>query len=182
MTHHPRVRLRPIERSDLTFLRDLANEPAVRASVVGWDWPLSLAGQERWFDNGFDSASTRRFIVEDENGLAIGLTGLWDIDWHNRSALTALKLGGRPNVRGRGYGRSAVGAVMDFAFLDVGLHRLHSTIIHSNAASRALYVRKCGWTEEGTLRQHVWRDGRFEDLVQVGILVDEYIEWSKGSL
>jgi len=171
------VSLRPIEREDLAYLRDLANEPAVRQNVVGWDWPLSLAGQQSWFDRGIDTATTRRLIVEDEKHMPIGLTGLWEIDWRNRNAMTALKLGGRPDIRGRGYGTAAVAALMQFAFDDVGLHRLHSTIIATNAASRALYVGKCGWSEEGLLRQHVWRNGDFQDVVQVGILRDEYDTW-----
>lgn len=103
------------------------------------------------------------------------MTGLWEIDWHNSSAMTALKLGGRNNVRGRGYGKSAVEEMMRFAFDDVGLNRLHSTILQTNEASRALYVGSCGWTEEGLLRQHIWRDGAYQDVLQVAILRDEYL-------
>jgi len=173
MTNELDVRLRPVERDDLVFLRDLANDPAVRANVVGWDWPLSLAGQIRWFESGGDDSRTRRFIVEGD-GVPLGLTGLWDIDWRNRTALSALKLGGVSGVRGRGVGTQAINAIMDFAFNDVGLNRLHSTILESNAASLAAYVRKSGWTEEGRLREHVWRNGGFADLIQVGILRSEY--------
>lgn len=169
------VKLRPVERDDLAFLRDLANDPTVRANVVGWDWPLSLAGQLRWFESGGEDSRTHRFIVEDSDGRPVGLTGLWNIDWHNRTALSALKLGGVDEARGRGIGTQAIHAIMDFAFNDVGLNRLHSTILESNAASLAAYVRKSGWTEEGRLREHVWRNGVFVDLIQVGILRSEYI-------
>ncbi|GAB2518732.1 GNAT family N-acetyltransferase [Paramicrobacterium agarici] len=170
------ARLRPIERDDLEFLRDLANEPGVRRSVVGWDWPLSLAGQVRWFEEGPDSSKVRRFIVEGADGRRIGMTGLWEIDWHNRTAQTALKLGGRnERVRGLGFGTAAVKALMEFAFNDVGLHKLHSTILADNEPSLALYLRKCHWREEGVLREHVWRNGRHVDLVQVGILRSEFL-------
>ena len=173
-----KVILRPVERHDLAFLRDLANETEVRENVVGWDWPVSLSGQERWFDSGIDTSTTRRFIVENvETSQPIGLTGLWKIDWRNRSAETGLKLGGFPDVRGKGFGVAAIGALMEFAFKDVGLHRLHSTILTSNKASQALFVRKCGWTEEGILRKHVWRKGEFCDLLQIGILENEYDLW-----
>src|SRR5680860_327650 len=155
------VRLRPIEREDLAFLRDLANDPVVRKNVVGWDWPLSMADQERWFEGGPNTAETQRLIVESDRGVPLGMTGLWDIDWRNRSALTALKLGGDPENRGRGYGAAAVQALMEFAFNDVGLHRLYSTILETNLPSLAVYVRKSGWTEEGRLREHVWRGGTF---------------------
>jgi RimJ/RimL family protein N-acetyltransferase len=171
------VRLRPIEREDLSFLRDLANDAQVRENVVGWDWPLSLAAQERWFDAGADTMITRRFIVEDDEGAPVGLTGLWDIDWHNRSAMTAIKIGGRPNVRGRGHGFAAIAAIMAFAFNDVGLNRLYTTILSDNEPSRQLFVTKCGWVEEGVLREHVWRNGVFRDVVHVALLRNEYLTW-----
>lgn len=170
----PTVVLRPVERDDLAFLRALSNEPFVRDHVVGWDWPLSLAGQEAWFETTLRDATTRRFVVEDPAGRPIGMTGLWEVNWRDRSALTALKLGGVEDVRGRGYGTSAIRALMDFAFRDAGLNKLHSTILADNEASRAAYVRKCGWREEGLLREHVWRHGRYADLVQIGMLRSDY--------
>lgn len=175
------VRLRPIEQIDLEFLRDLSNEPEVREKVVGWDWPLSLSAQERWFASGIDNSVTRRFIVEDlEHGQPIGLTGLWQIDWRNRTAETGLKLGGQPDVRGKGFGLYSMAALMEFAFEDVGLNRLHATLLTTNEASRALFVQKCGWTEEGVLRKHIWRNGEYRDLMQIGILRDEYQIWKRS--
>lgn len=168
------IGLRPIERSDLPFLRDLANDPVVRANVVGWDWPLSLAGQERWFDGGTDSDYARRFVIERiEDGVPLGITGLWDIDWRNRTAMSAIKLGGMQETRGRGYGTRAIRLVTDFAFDDVGLRRLYAQVLAFNGASLALYRDKCGWVVEGTSRQHVWRGDRYVDLIHLGILREE---------
>lgn len=176
MTRTPRISLRPIERSDLGYLRLLANDPEVRDNVVGWDWPLSDAGQEQWFETLARNESTKRFIIESESGDAIGLTGFWDIDWRNRSAMTAIKLGGSKQVRGRGYGVAAIRAIMDFGFVDAGLHRLHATILATNERSLAAYVRKSGWTQEGILRQHIWKNGEYVDLVQIGMLRSEFLE------
>lgn len=174
--------LRPIERADLPFLRDLANDPGVRENVVGWDWPLSIDGQERWFQRGVDSDHTRRFVVEHEGGGSIGVTGLWEIDWRNRNAMSAIKLGGAEDVRGRGYGTRAIRLMTDFAFSDAGLHRLYARILSFNEASLGLYRDKCGWTVEGTSRQQVWRGDRYWDLVEVGILRDEYLAQREETL
>ena len=176
----PKVILRPLERSDLPFLRDLANDPEVRSNVVGWDWPLSLAGQERWFDARVDTLSTRRFIVEDDSQRSVGMTGLWDLDWHNRNALTAMKLGGTEAARGRGLGTAAIHLLMEFAFNDVGLERLYSGILAHNEVSLAAYVRKSGWSEEGRLRGHIWRGGEYVDVIQVGIVRADYLSWARA--
>lgn len=180
MLRNESIRLRPIERDDLSYLTDLANDPVVRHNVVGWDWPFSLAGQERWFDRGVESDAARRFLIETVDGGAVGLAGLWDIDWHNRTAVSGLKLGGTAEVRGRGYGRQALGLLMDFAFLDVGLRRLTADVLEYNRASLKLHVEKFGWVREGLSREHVWRDGQHWDVVQLGILRDEYLSWRES--
>jgi len=170
----PSVTLRAIEPEDLAFLQALANDPEVRSNVVDWDFPLSLAGQQAWYPSTLTDRSTRRFIVETTDGTPIGMTGLWDLDWRNRTALTGLKLGGPADVRGKGYGPAAIRAIMDFAFLDAGLNKLYATVLADNSRSLAAYVRKCGWVEEGRLRQHAWRGGRYVDLVQIGMLRSDY--------
>lgn len=176
-----RTTLRPIERSDLPYLLDLANDPVVRGQVVGWDWPLSMASQERWFDSGIDTATTRRLLIIGPGGEPIGVTGLWDIDWHSGTAMSAIKIGGRRAQRGQGYGTEAIRQMMEFAFNDVGLRRLYAEVLAFNGASLALYRDKCGWTQEGVARQHVWKDGRYWDVVHLGILREEYLEWEKDS-
>ncbi len=172
--NEPSIRMRPIEREDLIFLRDLANDPVVRANVVEWDWPYSLAGQIRWFESGLDTGTTRRFIVESLDGEPLGITGLWDINWHNRTAMVGIKLGGVTSARGRGLGAETMRITMDFAFNDVGLNRLYAGILEGNAASLGAFVGNSGWIEEGRLRSHIWKNGDFVDLIQVGILRSEY--------
>jgi RimJ/RimL family protein N-acetyltransferase len=39
----------------------------------------------------------------------------------------------------------------------------------------------CGFVEEGRLREHVWNNGRFDDLVYMGILRKEWQQDSKKS-
>lgn len=168
-----KVQLRPIEVRDQAFIHSLNSDPVVRANVVGWDWPSSQHQQEEWFETN-TSTSTHRWVVEDHGGDPLGLTGLWDVDWHNRNAMTALKLGGESPQRGRGLGTDAIMTVMAFAFYDVGLERLYSSILADNAASLKAYTERCGWSLEGTSRRHVWRHGQFKDLLQVGVLKGDF--------
>lgn len=170
-----RTTCRPIESRDQEFIHNLDSDPVVRANVVGWDFPSSLSHQERWFETLAPSV-THRWIVEDLEGKALGLTGLWDVDWHNRNALTGLKIGGNDPQRGLGFGRDAIMAVMAFAFYDVGLERLHASILDGNVASLRAYTQRCGWQVEGTSRNHVWRHGGYTNLIQIGVLREDFDE------
>ena len=99
------VGLRPIEEDDLDILTALANDPRIRAMVVGWDWMVNSGSQKEWLHSTQRSATTRRLMVVDRNnGKRIGMTGLWDVDWHNRSALTAVKLLPDNGLKGAGGG------------------------------------------------------------------------------
>lgn len=167
------VHIRTIEADDLAAIKGVNDDPAVRANVVGWGWPTSMTEMQRWHASS-QGGNTHRWVVEDGEQRVIGVTGLWEIDMHSRHAMTALKLGGVKGVRGRGLGTDAIMAVMAWAFYDLGLHRLYSSILASNAASQRAYIEKCGWTNEGISRQHVWRHGEFVDLMQVGIMKDEF--------
>jgi RimJ/RimL family protein N-acetyltransferase len=167
------VNIRTMEVPDLPYVKAINDDPVVRANVVGWGWPNSEAEMLRWHA-GSQGGSTHRWVVEDEATRVVGVTGLWDVDLQSRHALTALKLGGKNEVRGRGLGTDAIKLVMAFAFYDLGLNRLYSSILTSNTASLRAYVDKCGWSHEGVSRQHVWRHGGFVDLHQVGVLREDF--------
>ncbi|HEV2070672.1 MAG TPA: GNAT family protein [Acidimicrobiales bacterium] len=171
------TRLRPVERRDLPLLQELANDPTIGSLVVGWDFPVSMHGQEQWLEHSTATPTTVRLMVDDaETSTPVGLTGLWDIDWHNRSALTAVKL--RPDCLGRGMGTDAVMTVMAWAFYVVGLRRLHSWILPFNEASVKTYVGRCGWKVEGRDREAIFRKGEWVDLLRVGVLRSDFDEHS----
>ena len=169
------VILRAIEEEDLGFCQQLYNDPDVRAMVVGWDFPVSLQNQKRWFDSLGKDKNNVRFLVETFEKQPIGLTGLWDIDWHNRHALTATKLLVSQELRGQGYGRDSIMAMSAYAFFEVGLHRLWGAILDFNVPSFKSYVERSGWKVEGRLRQHIFRNGSYHDLYYVACLKEDFL-------
>jgi RimJ/RimL family protein N-acetyltransferase len=168
-----KIVLRAIEEKDLEYLQKWQNDPVISELVVGWSFPVSMADQSQWFQNSIKKQHTQRFIVECKEKGIIGLTGLWDIDWQNRHALTALKIGEKTD-RGRGIGADAIMTITSYAFYEVGLNRLYGSILPYNHASYKAYVQKCGWKVEGCYRQHVYRKGKFYDLLYVATLKEDY--------
>lgn len=169
-----KVRFRPVEESDLNFCQSLFNDPYLRDVVVGWDFPVSMDAQKKWFYSLSTTKNNIRLVIETHEDKIIGLTGLWDIDWHNRNALTAIKLK-TDGIEGKGYGRDAIMAMNAFSFFDVGLHRLWSTIIDYNIPSFKVYVEKSGWKTEGVLREHTYRNGFFHNLYYVACLKEDFL-------
>lgn len=72
-------------------------------------------------------------------------------------------------ARGQGIGTAALRRLVDFGFERWNLHRVHLTVLASNAPARAAYL-KVGFVEEGVLREHAWVRGRWDDEVRMGVL------------
>lgn len=171
--------LRPVELEDDFLLQKLMNDPFVTENVVGWSLPISLFSQKNWIQSNTNNLSYRLVVVDNATNEAIGITGLWDIDWHNQSAMSAIKL--LPEKTKKGFGTEAIMLSMAWAFYNVGLRRLHGAILDFNGPSMGAYVKKCGWKVEGRQREAIFRKGEWHDLYSVAILKREFDALPKAS-
>jgi len=70
---------------------------------------------------------------------------------------------------GRGYGTEAARAVIEFVFKEKNYHRVYARHFKSNPASGKI-MKKCGMVYEGTLKDHSYKNGSFEDVVIYGMI------------
>lgn len=75
--------------------------------------------------------------------------------------------------KGRGLGRAALKLFIKFAFEELKVHRLWLDVRIYNDRARYLY-KSIGFVEEGTLRECVLYDGKFQSIVIMSILRQEY--------
>ena len=75
--------------------------------------------------------------------------------------------------RGKGYMKEALPAVLDYGFNVMGLKRVEAFLSLENTPSLKL-VTSLGFKEEGTLRDHYFKDGRLEDSTVFSLLLNEY--------
>lgn len=173
-----RVTLRAIEPEDLPLLARWSNDPDIQSMLGGWHWPSSLLTMRDWLERIRSDTLNQRFAIDTDEGL-VGTANLVEINWKDRNATHGMLIGDTAN-RGRGYGFDTVRAVMRYAFEELGLERLDTTIIEYNEPSLRLYVGKCGWKEEGRQRRWYFRRGRHWDRLLVGITREDYAAWASG--
>jgi len=75
------------------------------------------------------------------------------------------------DYRGHGLGRNLLEAALAKA-KEVGLIRVDLTVYAGNAAAIDLY-RKCGFVEEGRIVKGRFLDGRFDDVIQMGLVFED---------
>lgn len=168
-----KVLLRALEKEDLEFLREMINDPEMEKDVVGWSFPVSKIEQEKWFENQIQNKNNIRYIIEVDKK-RIGLATITNIDWKNRKACHGIKLFSN-DVKGKGYGTDTVNTIMKYAFEELQLNKLYSTILEYNVPSINLY-KKCGWSIDGTLRESTFKQNRYVNELAVSILKKDYEE------
>lgn len=130
-----------------------------RESVAQW----AATAAER--EGRFDWATT----IDGE--AILGRISLERVDLVARSAnLRSLTL---PGHRGRGYGREAIMLALDFAFGDLGLHRVGLEVLSINPRAAALY-QSLGFVPEGRRREVLGDGERYADALVMSMLEDEY--------
>lgn len=174
MLSGPRVTLRAIEREDLRRFWQFNNDLAVELAGGG-DPPMPQAFarveaefERRWADGGRDGAV---FAIQ-ADGQVIGLCQLSNDNTTARTTELGIAIGD-PRYWGQGYGREAVGLLLDYAFRHRNMQRVWLWCHAANERGIRAY-RACGFVEEGRLRRHVWSDGQYDDAVYMGILRDEW--------
>lgn len=184
-----KIRLRRPEcAGDHELIVAWRNDPASKPFFFTEE-PISLESHLSWYDAMKTDPSQHYFVIESlvspavdagvgenaslETPLPIGTIGLLHIDPRNRSAEFGRLLVGRPEYRRGGFAREAEFLLMDFAFNDLNLHKVWAEVIVGNEAALSLY-RTFGFVEEGVLRQQIFKDGRYVDIVRVGLLAEDF--------
>lgn len=78
-----------------------------------------------------------------------------------------------PDYCRNGYGSEILRAFLAFGFEKLGMHRVYGKCDELNILSARL-MEKCGFTYEGTLREHVWLRDHWRSTKYYGMLEREY--------
>ena len=176
MLRGKKVVLRALERDDLRRLWEFNNDLEVELAGGG-DPPMPQSYDRLVAD--FESGASKGgrddagFVVE-VDGLLIGQCALFQFDATARTCMLGITIGDKA-YWGRGYGRDAVHVLLDYAFRLRNQRRVWLSVHEDNKRAQRAY-RACGFVEEGRLRNHVWSNGRYVDLVYMGILREDWLQ------
>jgi ribosomal-protein-alanine N-acetyltransferase len=169
-----RLILRPFELSDSRDVQRLAGDRAIADTTLMIPHPYEDGMAEQWISThrpGFESGEFANFaMVLRESGDLVGAIGLSFARRYDRAEVGYWV--GKP-YWGRGYCTEAGRAILDYGFSELNLNRIYATHFARNPASGRV-MQKLGMSCEGTLRQHVKRWDRYEDLVTYAILRGEW--------
>ena len=168
-----RVVLRALEPEDAERCKRWINDPEVTHGLMA-RFPLSLAQERRWVEQERDPTRELHLAIETQHEEHIGNCGLLHVDAVQRSAALGIMIGEK-EYWGQGYGSDAVLTLCGFAFRQMNLHRVSLRVLAFNERAAACY-RRCGFREEGRLREAVFKHGEYHDVLVMGLLAREHRE------
>ena len=174
---NPNIFLRALDVSDLERVFAWHNDPTLYEHLVGGFRWVSRAAEEEWIRRrcAYSANEVNLAICILDTHEHIGNIYLRDIDWVARHAELHIFIGIQAH-RNHGYGEAAMHLILAHAFEDLSLQRVFLFVLASNEPAIRLY-RRCGFTEEGHLRQHSIKKGNNEDVLIMGLLSSEWESW-----
>lgn len=176
MLRGEKVLLRALERQDLPRLLQFNNDLGIELAGGGDPpMPQSMARLQAEYEGkashgGRDGGS---FAIE-ADGKLIGTCGLMGIGETAHTCEFGIAIGDR-EYWGKGYGREAIALMIDYGFRYHNFHKIWLRVHAANERAIGAY-KACGFIEEGRLRQHVYSNGSYDDLIYMGILRTEWAQ------
>lgn len=171
-----RIALRPYWEADAASIHQWTQDKG----TTKWMGPRYRNGRElndvrsslRGILAGKHKDSVFFAIADRETGRYLGGVDLTSLDRTDGNATLSIVIASAAQ-RSKGIGTEAIGLLLRHAFEDRNLHKVELRVSAGNETALRCYSR-LGFREEGRLREHSLVDGRYVDLILMGILAGEY--------
>ncbi|HOZ55675.1 MAG: Spermidine N(1)-acetyltransferase [Parcubacteria group bacterium ADurb.Bin316] len=141
--------------------------------VIKWllmIFPLSETQEKDWFAKRLilsNPPSDILLAIVLKDGKHVGNIGLHKIDWISRRAELGIVIGDKEQW-GKGLATEAESLLIDFAWKKLNLCKITAHVFSDNIASLKA-LQKNGAVEEARLKDHIWKNGKFNDLIALAI-------------
>lgn len=171
-----KIVLRAFEPGDEIMVARLENHPDPRETLF-YARPTSIEQQrDKTQDQLRDPNTILLTICKKETNEPIGQTAFVRIDWVGRMGTFYLGIADKQNWS-KGYGSETTRLMIDYAFKTLNFNRVELKVAAENTAGFRVY-QKIGFVHEGTLRQAMFRDGKYSDFHVMSILREDFIKIS----
>ncbi len=163
----------------MTRLQAIMLNPAVADTTLNIPFPYPDDAAAQWISTHHEAWHAGDggpwAIVERRSTMVIGSIAMMVHAWHQRAELGYWLSVDHWN---HGYMSEAGRAIVAFGFEHVGLNRVFAMHFGRNPASGRV-MQNMGMIYEGMLRQHLQKNGRFEDCALYGVLREDWLVQGK---
>ena len=174
-----RIYLRPLEREDAPIFVPWVNDQEITRNLILYR-PMNRDQEEEFIARASkDQAGMVLGIALRKDDRLIGNTGFHALHLKDRHIGFGILIGDKTEWD-RGYGTEATALMARYGFETLNLNRIWLHVYEHNSRGRRAY-EKVGYQVEGTLRKHSYRDGRYWDVIVMGLLREEWDKRNTGA-
>ncbi len=171
MSITPPLRLAPLTVDHLPLVMSWVNDREVMQYFALRQERIDESEERKYLEKLTTSSTDRAFSIfegdrEDEASY-VGQCSVNQIYWPARNGRIFLVV--RKEKQHGGRGAAALAALIERAFGEIDLHKLWLIVRRDNRRAQAMYLR-AGFEFEGTLRDEYCVNGRYFDMVRMGIV------------
>ena len=172
-----RIYLRAIEPEDYLVSCKWRNDHDLMKGVIGMPRFVGSETERKWVLKAIEENETGRAlrlaICTREDDKLIGYYYLVDIDQQNRTCNTGSLIGDK-DYHGKGIMAEVRQLVFKYAFFELGINRITGRVLVDNIAA-IKSAEKFGYVREGVLRQAVFRNGQYHDVIIYSMLKSDFV-------
>jgi len=167
------IRLRALTMDDARITWKWRNQEEVRNDFSGHPFPVSYEEELSWYEKNIkvNFPNTSFGVEEVKASTLVGMTFLKNINMIFRHAEFSILIDS--SQKGKGFGKEACYKTLEFGFCHLGLNKIYLKVRTDNVSALRIY-EACGFKVEGTLREDIYKQGKFADQFYMGILVSEF--------
>lgn len=157
---------------DAEVIQRLKNNEKAALLLGGVHHSYTLDDIVNWINFHNNNPDELLLVLEDKSvGKLIGHVGLYKIDRVAKKTEYGILLAD-DDSRGKGYGTKCTRTLVNYAFDELRMHKVTAEVLSENLASVAMF-KKCGFSVDGCLRDDVYKNGRYYDVLSMSILCEE---------
>lgn len=140
------------------------------ASVMISDVEPDMDEQRRWLEKISSEPAVRHWMIL-WNDRPIGVINLAEIDHRHKRCSAGYYIG---DLDLRQLGAVIPPYLYNHVFRDLGFNKIYGEVLASNSAALRMHAMH-GYRQVGTLREHIFKDGRFMDMVVIELLASTWL-------
>ena len=158
-----------LSENELEMIRLWRNSPEVKRWMYN-NKSISKEEHFRFVENLKKDTKNFYYLVSKDK-MNIGVIDLLRLDPINKNAYFGIYT--NPEIKEKGLGSSLGKTILKLAFEILNLQTLKLEVFETNSRALQLY-KKLSFKEEGRLREFVFRDGKWIDVIIMGMTQEEY--------
>jgi len=154
------MKLRSLQIEDAVYMMEYIDDPDVAINFKFTRFPFSEKRFESFIQSSWTDKSNIHYAIEND-GEYVGTISLKSINMIDRTAEYAIVT--RKKIWGTGIAKEATVQIINYGFYTLNLKKIYLNVLASNIRANKFY-NKIGFKFEGTFENHVFKQGKYEDL------------------